>query len=201
MINTKLSGRGELLRRWLKQAYAWKGSYSAIAQIMGVHTHTISRIVRDVDGQYQSNGSKETVRAFQEGFNISDEEYLLGPERYKKPGAEQAYYSDRITLAYQLSKLKDNLGDIPSSLFVISFQHLDNFFDFFLIIVDLPDRGLEHGVQAVINKSRKPHSGDKVLVWHYASDMEAAYASFVKWDEFCPPPNSKVLGVCVSTIG
>ncbi len=198
MPKHKFLERGDLLRKLLSQAIAWKGSIESVAKIMGVHVHTVSRILAVVEGKYQSNGSKETVHAFQAGFNITEEEYQLGPEQYKKPGVEETFRSDHISLAYQLSKLQENLNEIPTPLFVMSFQHLDNWKDFFIIIVDLYNRGLEHGVQAVIHKKKPPKTGNTVLVWKHKPQGKNSYAEFIKWDEENHPQNITVLGVCVS---
>ncbi|MDP8244752.1 MAG: transposase family protein [Candidatus Hinthialibacter antarcticus] len=201
MAKHKFSERGVLLRKWLFQAIAWKGSIASVAQLMGVHVHTVSRILAEVDGVYQSNGSKETVRAFQTGFKISEDEYQLGPEHYKKPGVESSFNSDRISMAYQLSKLQENILEIPTPLFVMSFQHLDNWRDFYVVIVDLPDRGLKHGDQVVIHKSKTPLIGDTVLIWDRGTEHSQAHATFIEWSHACPPDNTKTLGVCVSIIG
>lgn len=200
MAKHKFSERGDLLRRWILQAIAWKGSIKAVANLMGIHVHTISRILTKVKGKYQSQGSNETVRAFQAGFKISEDEYQLGPELYKKPGIENPFNVERISMAYQLSKLQENIKEIPTSLFVMSFQHLDNWRDFYIVIIDMPDCGLKHGHQAVINKTKTPKLGNKVLVWHHKPKNTQPYASFIEWDEDCPPRNVKIMGVCVSTI-
>ncbi|MBI1387326.1 MAG: hypothetical protein GC154_02630 [bacterium] len=168
---------------------------------MSVHVHTVSRIISEMDGKYQSNGSRETVRAFQKGFSISEEEYQRGPDQYSKPSVDMPLNPERITLVYQLSHLTENLNDVPTPLFISTFQHLDNWRDYFVVIVDLYDRGMDHGVQAVINKNKVPKDGDKVLVWARKRNESEPGAYFAEWNAELLKEGESLFGVCVRTIG
>lgn len=200
MVKSKFSQRGDLLRRWIHQAIAWRGSIASVAKDMDVHPQTLSRIIVEVKGRYQSNGSKETVRLFQQAFGISEDDYEMGPENYPKPGIFKTFHGDRLTLVYQLSHVKSNLNEIPTGLFTLSFQHLDNWRDFVIVLVDLEDRGLPHGVQAVIHKMRVPKNGDTVFGWLREEGESHPSARFIVWDGVGLKEDENLFGVCVRTI-
>lgn len=183
----KHPNKNDLFRRWLEFQAGLLGSKKAVADRIKKHPNTISRLIHS-----SRNVSRETIESFRKAFQISERDYLLGPERYREKMNEMPLDPDRVTQVYPLRFLRYPVQETARSWSVWSHQHQNNYRDYVHIYVDVDGRGFETGAEVVVNIRKRPRVGEIVLLWG-GDEMQEAY--FTKWTHYLDDHfNGKIIG-------
>jgi hypothetical protein len=168
--------KSRLFIEWVDFQVQVLGSRKSVARRVGIHENTISRIAN-----HRKTVGRKTIQAFRKAFGLSEHDYLLGPELYRRKLIEAPLDSSCLTLVYPLRHLRNSLEESFCCWSVWRHHHQVNFQDYVHIYVDVEDCGLPIGVEAVINVNREPSQGNTVLIRAASENNLEPHPHFAQW--------------------
>lgn len=165
-----------LFSEWILFETQMLGSRKAVALRIGKHENTLSRILNN-----KQTVSEETILALRQAFELTENDYRMGPGRFHKKSLDQPFDPDRLTQVYPLRFLGKNPCECSRSWSVWSHQHKRDYDSYIHVYVDMDGFGLAPGTEAVVHLNNKPKDNQMTLNWKEDSQGNVT-AYFAPWD-------------------